>query len=135
MNVGAMEGGIYRSVDGGSTWTKLGGGRSNIAKQHEKGKLTARERIELLIDPGTPFLEIGLHTAHEMYAEEGGAVGEALGDGLGGVRDGRLGEAVPGLDAFTGSLLEEGTTKRSGEQIAATIGAVGGTLSSSGGGV
>lgn len=43
--------------------------------------------------------------------------------------DGRLGEAVPGLDALTGSLLEEGTTVRSGEEVAAAIGAVGGSLS------
>ena len=39
-----------------------GGGDDRIAKQHEKGKLTARERIELLVDPGTfvelnPFIE------------------------------------------------------------------------------
>jgi acetyl-CoA carboxylase carboxyltransferase component len=52
---------------------RLGGGEKNIAKQHEKGKLTARERIEKLIDPGSPFLEIGLFTAYGMYANEGGA--------------------------------------------------------------
>src|SRR3954462_14837463 len=39
---------------------KLGGGEEKIAKQHERGKLTARERIELLIDEGT-FCEFGLH--------------------------------------------------------------------------
>ncbi len=39
----------------------LGGGRSKaIARQHEKGRLTARERIERLIDPGSRFFEIGL---------------------------------------------------------------------------
>jgi len=54
--------------------TKLGGGIKNIEKQHEKGKLTARERIEKLIDPGTEFLEIGLFAANGMYLEEGGAV-------------------------------------------------------------
>jgi acetyl-CoA carboxylase carboxyltransferase component len=53
--------------------TKLGGGKKNIAKQHEKGKLTARERIEKLIDPGAEFLEVGLFAAHGLYAEEGGA--------------------------------------------------------------
>jgi len=51
------------------------------------------------------------------------------------VRDGRLGEAIPGLDAMTGSLLEEGTTEHTGEEIAAILGAVGGTLSAGGGGV
>ena len=39
---------------------KLGGGEEKIAKQHERGKLTARERIDLLVDPGT-FVEIGIH--------------------------------------------------------------------------
>ena len=39
---------------------RLGGGEEKIAKQHGRGKLTARERIELLVDAGT-FVEIGLH--------------------------------------------------------------------------
>lgn len=39
---------------------RLGGGEEKIAKQHERGKLTARERIELLVDEGT-FVELGLH--------------------------------------------------------------------------
>ena len=38
----------------------LGGGEEKIAKQHERGKLTARERIDLLVDEGT-FVELGLH--------------------------------------------------------------------------
>src|SRR5205823_9413356 len=51
------------------------------------------------------------------------------------VRDGRLGEAIPGLDTMTGSLLEEGTTVHSGEQIASILGEVGGTLSAGGSGI
>src|SRR5918998_5647076 len=39
---------------------RLGGGEEKIAKQHERGKLTARERIDLLVDPGT-FVELGIH--------------------------------------------------------------------------
>src|ERR671922_548526 len=39
---------------------KLGGGEDKIALQHERGKLTARERIDLLVDPGT-FVELGIH--------------------------------------------------------------------------
>jgi acetyl-CoA carboxylase carboxyltransferase component len=39
---------------------KLGGGAEKIAVQHERGKLTARERIDLLVDPGS-FVEIGIH--------------------------------------------------------------------------
>src|SRR5918997_5227174 len=39
---------------------KLGGGEEKIAKQHDRGKLTARERIALLVDEGT-FVEMGMH--------------------------------------------------------------------------
>ena len=42
---------------------ELGGGDARIAKQHEKGKLTARERIELLVDPGT-FVELNAFIEH-----------------------------------------------------------------------
>lgn len=52
---------------------KLGGGKTAIEKHHKKGKLTARERIHKLIDPGSSFLEVGLFTAFEMYEEYGGA--------------------------------------------------------------
>jgi acetyl-CoA carboxylase carboxyltransferase component len=52
---------------------RLGGGKDAIEKQHKKGKLTARERIAKLIDPGSRFVEIGLFTAYGMYAEYGGA--------------------------------------------------------------
>ena len=51
---------------------KLGGGEKKIAKQHAKGKLTARERVEHLIDEGTQFLEIGAFAGFEMYQEHGG---------------------------------------------------------------
>src|ERR1035438_9351616 len=49
-----------------------GGGAKAIDNQHAKGRLTARERIGLLADPGT-FFELGLYTAHGMYEEWGGA--------------------------------------------------------------
>ncbi|MDR3617753.1 MAG: carboxyl transferase domain-containing protein [Paludisphaera borealis] len=51
----------------------LGGGSEAIARQHAKGRKTARERIECLLDADTPKLEIGLWAAHEMYTEWGGA--------------------------------------------------------------
>ncbi|WP_114747704.1 acyl-CoA carboxylase subunit beta [Pleomorphovibrio marinus] len=50
---------------------KLGGGKESIEKIHEKGKLTARERIEWLLDDPSDFLEIGALAADEMYMEEG----------------------------------------------------------------
>ncbi len=49
-----------------------GGGKSRIAKQHEQGKMTARERIEYLLDKGSRTIEIGAFVADEMYAEHGG---------------------------------------------------------------
>ena len=48
-----------------------------------KEKLSARERIQLLIDSNTDFLEIGLHTAHGFYAEEGGAPSAGVVTGVG----------------------------------------------------
>lgn len=49
-----------------------GGGRKAIAKQKEKNKLTARQRIEYLLDKKMPFVEIGAFAGFDMYAEEGG---------------------------------------------------------------
>src|SRR5437667_12372256 len=49
-----------------------GGGAKAIENQHGKGRLTARERISLLIDPGT-FFELGAYVAYGMYEEWGGA--------------------------------------------------------------
>src|SRR6202050_5753235 len=49
-----------------------GGGAKAIDSQHGKSRLTARERINLLADPGS-FLELGLYAAHKMYEEWGGA--------------------------------------------------------------
>ncbi len=50
----------------------LGGGKSKIEKHKAKGKLTARERIELLLDKGKPSIEIGAFAGWEMYKEHGG---------------------------------------------------------------
>lgn len=52
---------------------RLGGGKKEIEKLHKKKKLHCRERVELLIDKNTDFLEIGLYTAYGMYQEYGGA--------------------------------------------------------------
>src|ERR1700722_4604716 len=50
----------------------LGGGKAAIDKQHEKNKLTARERISYLVDEGKAFIEIGAFAGYEMYDEQGG---------------------------------------------------------------
>ncbi|MBM4171376.1 MAG: acyl-CoA carboxylase subunit beta [Ignavibacteria bacterium] len=52
---------------------KLGGGKGAIEKQHARGKLTARERIEKLIDKDSHFFELNTLAAFEMYEEYGGA--------------------------------------------------------------
>jgi acetyl-CoA carboxylase carboxyltransferase component len=59
-----------------------GGGAKAIESQHNKGRLTARERINLLVDPGT-FFEIGSFAAHGMYEEWGGAPAAGVITGLG----------------------------------------------------
>ncbi|MBK8707569.1 MAG: acyl-CoA carboxylase subunit beta [Flavobacteriales bacterium] len=50
-----------------------GGGEKRIAKQHAQGKMTARERIDALLDPKSPRIEIGAFAADGMYKEHGGA--------------------------------------------------------------
>ncbi|MFN3426782.1 MAG: acyl-CoA carboxylase subunit beta [Candidatus Thermochlorobacter sp.] len=62
---------------------KLGGGKAAIEKHHAKGKLTARERIQRLLDKGSPCLEIGLFAAYEMYQAEGGCPAAGVVVGIG----------------------------------------------------
>lgn len=49
-----------------------GGGEKRIQKQHEEGKLTARERVDLLMDKDVPYYEIGAFAGDNMYVEDGG---------------------------------------------------------------
>ena len=60
---------------------RRGGGPKKIDKQHRDGKLTARERIAQLVDPGTMFLEIGLLIAHDKYDGQAPAAGVVTGLG------------------------------------------------------
>ena len=62
---------------------RLGGGRGAIERQHAKGRLTARERIERLLDPGTRFFELGLWAGWQMYESYGGAPAAGVVTGLG----------------------------------------------------
>jgi acetyl-CoA carboxylase carboxyltransferase component len=68
---------------------RQGGGAKAIQAQHDKGRLTVRERMDLLIDPETKFYELGLFAAFEMYGEWGGAPAAGVVTGLGRV-SGRL---------------------------------------------
>ncbi|MGH7224031.1 MAG: acyl-CoA carboxylase subunit beta, partial [Gemmataceae bacterium] len=66
---------------------RLGGGQRAIDRQHAKGRLTARERIERLLDPGTSLFELGLWAAWGMYREWGGAPAAGVVTGIGQVCD------------------------------------------------
>jgi 3-methylcrotonyl-CoA carboxylase beta subunit len=60
---------------------RAGGGPKKIEKQHREGKLTARERISQLIDPGSTFLEVGLLVAYDLYDGNAPAAGVVTGVG------------------------------------------------------
>jgi len=60
---------------------RQGGGPDRIERQHSQGKLTARERIALLLDPRTRFIEIGLLVAHDRYDGQAPAAGVVTGIG------------------------------------------------------
>ena len=68
---------------------RQGGGAKAIEAQHAKGRLTVRERLKLLLDKDSDFLELGLWAAHGMYTEYGGAPAAGVVTGLGRV-SGRL---------------------------------------------
>src|SRR5436305_2132497 len=69
---------------------RQGGGPKAAARQHEKGRLTARERVAQLIDPGSDFFELGLWAAWGMYQEWGGAPAAGVLTGVGTVADRRV---------------------------------------------
>ena len=62
---------------------RKGGGEQRIEKEHKKGKMTARERIDFLLDDGVPFDEIGLWAAWDMYEEQGGCPSAGVVTGVG----------------------------------------------------
>ena len=64
---------LLTSIKNEEEQIRQGGGAKAIEAQHKKGRLTARERIAKLIDPGSHFFELGIYAAFEMYEEWGGA--------------------------------------------------------------
>jgi acetyl-CoA carboxylase carboxyltransferase component len=66
-----------------STTVKMGGGEKKIKEQHEKGKLTARERIAYLTDRESEFLEVGLFAGDGMYKDQGGCPSGGVVTGIG----------------------------------------------------
>jgi len=65
----------------------LGGGEKKIEEQHQKGKLTARERIAYLTDKDSEFLEVGLFAGDGMYKEQGGCPSGGVVAGIGYVKN------------------------------------------------
>src|SRR3954465_2120506 len=61
------------------TRLREGGGADKVARQHKQGKLTARERIDGLRDPGSRFLEVGLLVAYDPYEGQAPAAGVVTG--------------------------------------------------------
>ena len=64
---------LWSAVDRKLSQIKLGGGKKQLQKIKDQGKMTARERIDALVDPKTNTIEIGAFAAHDMYEEYGGA--------------------------------------------------------------
>lgn len=71
-NAAAMEA-LLKRIRQEEAVVRMGGGKEAMERHRKRGKLPARERIQKLLDPGPPFLEIGLFTAYGMYQEYGGA--------------------------------------------------------------
>lgn len=62
-----------------------GGGKAGLDRQRKLGRLPARERIERLLDPGTPFFEVGLWAAYKMYQQWGNIAAAGTVAGIGNV--------------------------------------------------
>lgn len=60
-----------------------GGGQKKIDQQHQQGKMTARERVEALLDKNSSFVEIGAFAAYDMYSEYGGCPAGGVITGIG----------------------------------------------------
>ncbi len=80
---------LLGTMEGEQANIRLGGGAKAAEAQRSKGRLTVRDRLALLLDEGTAWMELGLYAAHGMYGEFGGAPGAGVVTGLGRV-SGRL---------------------------------------------
>jgi 3-methylcrotonyl-CoA carboxylase beta subunit len=61
---------------------KLGGGKEAVERHHKRGKLLPRERIDRVLDPGSPFLELSPLAAHGMYEDAAPSAGIVTGIGM-----------------------------------------------------
>jgi acetyl-CoA carboxylase carboxyltransferase component len=87
-NVAAMHS-LLAEFESEQAIIRQGGGAKATEAQHKKQRLTVRERLELLLDPGTEFHELSIYAAHGMYADYGGAPAAGTVTGVGRVA-GRL---------------------------------------------
>ena len=87
-NAAAMRS-LLAEFDSEQASIRQGGGAGAIEAQHKKQRLTVRERLDLLLDPGTEFHELGIYAAYGMYGEYGGAPAAGTLTGVGRVA-GRL---------------------------------------------
>lgn len=74
---------IIKEINKTEAAIKEGGGKKRIEKEHKKDKLTARERIDKLVDEDARFYELGLWAGYEMYEEEGGCPSGGVVTGIG----------------------------------------------------
>ncbi len=88
---------------------RKGGGEKRIQRQHDQGKLTARERIQHLLDPDTPWVEVGLLVAHDQY--EGQAPGAGVVTGVGRVQGREVVVVANDATVKAGSWWPETITK------------------------
>jgi 3-methylcrotonyl-CoA carboxylase beta subunit len=70
-----------KTVEDAAALAMAGGGEAARKRHTDRGKILPRERVDRLIDPGSPFLEVGLFAAHGMY--EGDAPGAGIVTGIG----------------------------------------------------
>ena len=64
---------LWSAVEQKLAQIKLGGGKKQLQKLRGQGKMTARERIQALVDPKSEYIELGAFAAHDMYEDYNGA--------------------------------------------------------------
>src|SRR5437667_10668419 len=74
--------GLIAELEERQAQARAGGGERSVAKFRERGKLLPRERLELLLDPATPFLELSPLAAYGMYDDESPCASQITGIGV-----------------------------------------------------
>src|SRR5687768_12163802 len=74
--------GLIAELEERQASARAGGGERSVKRFRERGKLLPRERVELLLDPGTPFLELSPLAAYGMYDQESPGASQITGIGV-----------------------------------------------------